>query len=148
MKKNVIFRSYTKEYKEICLSIFDANCPEFFASNERVDYEQFLESNPLGYYLCFLNDSIAGAFGLIVECASHCRLDWILLKPQVQRQGIGSSIMKHIRVLARSSNCMIVNIATSHKSAPFFYSFGALKLMETKNGWGPGMHRVDMELHL
>ncbi len=32
--------------------LFDANCPEFFAPNERLDYAEFLDSNLLGYELC------------------------------------------------------------------------------------------------
>ena len=39
-----------------------------------------------------------------------------------------------------------VSIAASHKSAPFFARFGARIVETTPDGWGPGMHRVDMEL--
>jgi hypothetical protein len=39
-----------------------------------------------------------------------------------------------------------IRIAASHRSAPFFARFGAETVRETPDGWGPGMHRIDMEL--
>ena len=35
-----------------CLDIFDANCPEFFAPNERQEYENFLNCDSKGYEVC------------------------------------------------------------------------------------------------
>jgi hypothetical protein len=41
-----------------------------------------------------------------------------------------------------------VDIAASQKSAAFFARFGAVTLKVVDNGWGTGMHRIDMELPL
>ncbi len=38
------FRPYQTADREACLGLFDANCPEFFAPNERADYVAFLET--------------------------------------------------------------------------------------------------------
>ena len=46
MATNVTFRSYVSTDKSVCLKLFDANCPEFFAPNERVDYAEFLDASP------------------------------------------------------------------------------------------------------
>jgi hypothetical protein len=62
--------------------------------------------------------------------------------------GIGSAIMSRITRLGRASGVRCVSIAASHKSAPFFAKFGATALNSIENGWGQGMHRVDMELRL
>ena len=45
MATNVTFRSYVSTDKSVCLKLFDANCPEFFAPNERVDYAEFLDAS-------------------------------------------------------------------------------------------------------
>jgi hypothetical protein len=42
----------------------------------------------------------------------------------------------------------MLDVAASQHSAPFFARFGARELARTDDGWGPGMHRVDMELPL
>ncbi|MCS5593886.1 MAG: hypothetical protein NZ730_05005 [Porticoccaceae bacterium] len=56
--------------------------------------------------------------------------------------------MSRVSTLVRASGVSLVTIATSHKSALFFAKCGAVEINFTDNGWGPGMHRVDMELPL
>ena len=148
MKRRVTFRQYSSSDREICLSLFDANCPIFFAPNERADYLTFLEKGPSGYELCLLDDQIAGAFGLIGSDASRRRLNWIMLNPAFQGLGVGREIMERVSALATWEGLQLIEIAASHMSAPFFARFGAVITKATENGWGPGMHRVDMELSL
>ena len=148
MKFRVTFRPYSPADKEICLAIFDVNCPPFFAPNERIDYEQFLDSNPSGYELCLHAGSVVGAYGLIGDGTIRRNLNWVLLSPKTQQLGVGSAIMNRVLNLARNAKLSIVDIAASHLSAPFFAKFGATVVNESKNGWGPGLHRIDMELKL
>ncbi|MEH6590742.1 MAG: GNAT family N-acetyltransferase [Halioglobus sp.] len=148
MAANVTFRPYVPTDKLACLGLFDANCPEFFAPNERLDYVGFLDDNPLSYELCLVEGQIVGAFGLVGDGSQLKSLNWILLNPRSHGMGIGSAIMDRVSTLARTSGMRLVTIAASHKSAPFFAKFGAVEVAVTDNGWGPGMHRVDMELHL
>ena len=143
-----MFRPYSLDDKEICLALFDTNCPEYFAPSERSDYENFLNSNPPGYELCIANGDIVGAFGLIEEGENQRRLDWILLNKNSQGSGIGSIIMNRVLVQARDKCVAIILITTSHKVYNFFEKFGAIKVFEIENGLGPGLHRVDMELRL
>lgn len=64
----------------------------------------------------------------------------------MQGRGLSSVIMARILERARISGVRVLHIAASHKSAPFFTRFGAETGPETLDGWGPGMHRVYMEL--
>jgi hypothetical protein len=61
----------------------------------------------------------------------------------VQGAGIGTAIMERVQKSSSSSGS-IVEIAASHKSAPFFARFGARETARIEHGWAPGMHRVDM----
>ena len=130
------------------MDIFDANCPEYFAPNERQEYEDFLEEVPDDYEVCEADGRVCGAFGLFDDGDSVKALNWILLDPKTQGIGVGSKIMERVEYLGRASETKIVRIAASHKSAPFFARFGANTTSFTKEGWGPGMDRVDMELKL
>jgi GNAT superfamily N-acetyltransferase len=145
MKAKIRFRPYSGADRETCLKLFDANCPEYFAPNERADYQRFLDAGSRGYELCLIDEKIAGAFGLMGNGASRRSLNWIMLDPQFQGLGAGRAIMERIAALAASEGLKAVDIAASHKSAPFFSRFGAVTTRVTENGWGPGMHRVDME---
>lgn len=142
------FRPYSGADGEACLAIFDANCPTFFAPNERVDYISFLETVPDGYEVCEVLGRVVAAFGLTDDDRKGVNLNWIMLDPGSQGFGMGSAIMKRVISLCRASHSSLIKIAASHKSAPFFAKFGAIVKVHTKDGWGPGMDRVDMELHI
>ena len=140
------FRAYAESDRSACLAIFDANCPEFFAPNERDDYLGFLDSGSDGYEVCLLNDRVAGAFGVFAREEDSVSLNWILLDPDAQGVGIGSKIMTRAIEAAGSHDAKALAIAASHKSAPFFERFGAVAQEFTEHGWGPDMHRIDMSL--
>ena len=148
MTTDINFRSYALQDRDDCLGLFDNNCPEFFAVNEREDYTDFLNSLPSGYEVCILNDVIVGAYGLVGENEYWSILNWILIYPDVQGKGIGSKFMNRIISQGRASKLLGIRIAASHLSAPFFEKHGAIKIKEIENGWGIGMHRIDMELKL
>lgn len=82
MVANVTCRSYAPSYKSVCLELFNVNCPEFFASNERVDYADFLDANPFDYELCLTEDKVTGAFGLSEHGLQQKSLNWILPNPR------------------------------------------------------------------
>jgi len=145
---NISFRPYRTTDREACTELFDANCPAFFAPNERQEYLGFLESVSDGYEVCEINGKVVGAFGLFVDGKNANALNWIMLDPQTHGIGVGSKIMERVVQLGRASQAEVVNIAASQKSAPFFARFGATVTLVTRSGWGPGMDRVDMELWL
>ena len=148
MSANISFKSYSPGHKAACLALFDANCPEYFSPGERSDYESFLEADSTAYELCFVRGRVAGAFGLMGNDPTQRSLNWILLRPASQGQGIGADIMERIILKAKAAMVDIVSIDASHKSAPFFEKYGAVEINRTENGWGPGLHKVAMTLQV
>ncbi len=140
------FRAYQREDRSACLKLFDASCPEFFAPNERADYEDFLDTTADGYEVCVLDDRVVGAFGLKPHEPGGIALRWIIVAVELQGHGIGSAIMQRALERARAANASHLYMGASHKSAPFFARFGARETATVPHGWGPGMHRVDMLL--
>ena len=144
--RRYVFRGYADKDREGCLALFDANCPEYFAPAERIDYEAFLTPEPPGYELAVAGDEIVGACGVEVGAdESRGRIGWILIDPTVQGAGLGSEMLARARRGAEAKGIAVLEIAASHRSAPFFARFGAVELKTVPNGWGPGMHRIDME---
>ena len=148
MSSKTFYRPFRSADTAACLAIFDANCPEFFAPNERADYEIFLEALPESYEVCEVADRIVAAFGLICTARDTERLNWIMLHPDSKGRGLGSEIMRRVISQARASRSPLIKIAASHRSAPFFARFGAVAVATEQDGWGPGMDRIDMELPL
>ncbi|WOJ95885.1 GNAT family N-acetyltransferase [Congregibacter brevis] len=146
LQNTASFRTYRPDDLACCLALFDENCPEFFAPNERADYEGFLRETP-SYVVATRNDRVVGAYGVSGR-GRHSSLNWILLARESQGLGLGSTIMKRAVARAIELKTTVLCIAASHKSAPFFTKFSAFEVKTIRDGWGPDMHRIDMELHL
>jgi hypothetical protein len=63
-------------------------------------------------------------------------------------RGLGSFIMKNVIREMEANGHSVLHISASHKSAAFFEKFGARALSRIPDGWGPGMHRVEMQLEI
>ena len=143
------FQPFTAAHRAACLALFDANCPDYFAPNERDDYHAFLDRAPAGYSVVLSNDDIVGACGLINSGPpDRRRVNWILVSPRAQGLGVGAAMMAHMLAQARDARVHVIDIAASHKSAAFFARFGAVAVRHIDDGWGPKMHRIDMEIRL
>ena len=140
------FISYEKSYLEDCLNLFDRNCPQFFAENERADYLAFLEQTPANYQIGVDGGTTVAAFGITIDAqADRGRINWIMVCPDSKGRGIGRSMMRHAARVAQQHGLSVLDIAASQLSAPFFEKFGAKVIRISRDGWGPDMHRVDME---
>jgi GNAT superfamily N-acetyltransferase len=144
----VIFKGYEARDKNACLSLFDENCPEYFAPNERTDFENFLDSDPDEYQLCITDNKIVGVFGVMPDVDNSCSIVWIMISAAAQGKGVGTQMMQYALDRAKLPNVNKIYIATSHVAFKFFEKFGATIISKTKNGWGPDMHRIDMVIKL
>ncbi len=145
---NIAFKRYRRSNYDACMVLFDANCPRYFAANERDEYAGFLAGCPSGYEICEWNSKLCGAFGLTQGGTQEARLNWILLDPDAQGMGIGSTIMRRILDASRASGATTLGIATSQHVAAFFEKFGAAVTATAPEGFGPGLDRVDMVIRL
>lgn len=143
--KIISFR--TADQKAV-LSIFDKNCPEFFAPNERDHLIEFLAEYADGYRICIHDEKVVGAFGLYEKENKDSRLQWILLDPTTQGLGLGSQIMQDVLKQANEQNIKTIQIATSHVAYKFFEKHGAKIVSKIEDGWGPGMHQIHMQIAL
>ncbi|NQV66185.1 MAG: GNAT family N-acetyltransferase, partial [SAR86 cluster bacterium] len=91
----VIFQAYSAAYRDRCLAIFAANCPGYFAPNERSDYISFLDAPTPGYELCLIDGIVVGAFGLTGDAAVR-NLNWVMLAPQSRGRGLGAALMARV----------------------------------------------------
>lgn len=141
------FRPYTSADRTACLRLFDSNCPRYFAPNEREGYEAFMTAADGEYEVCLLDGQVVGAYGVLAVESTGLALRWIVIAPEFQGHGLGSAIMQRVFEAVRATGpAARLHIGASHLSAPFFARFGARELTRTPHGWGPDMHRVDMEL--
>ena len=144
----VSFRRYDITDRDRMLAIFDANTPAFFAVGERADFDRYLDENAARYEVCERDGGIVAGFAIAPGIMGRAHLNWILVDPAAQGGGIGNAMMDAARQLALDQGAAMLDIAASQHSAPFFLRHGASALGRIGNGWGPDMHRIDMELPL
>ena len=140
------FRPYETADQADCLRLFDENCPAFFAPNERPDYNDFLVRGSKDYIVASVEGRVIAAYGLHPLPENAAALHWILLSPSMHGQGLGSLIVLRVLSQMQEFNRSPLYISASHKSAPFFSRFGAVEISRQADGWGPGMHRVEMQI--
>lgn len=127
MEDQIRFLAYTATQLAACLKLFDANCPAFFALNERDDYALFLSRSEQHYRLCMHGNDPVAAFGVLDEGKQgRCRLNWILVDPLFHGKGVGRAIMAEAMAVAMGMNAAIIDIAASDKSARFFARFRSI----------------------
>jgi len=145
-RTGVTFRGLEPGDLEACLRLFDGNCPEYFHPGERAGYVDYLRRPTGPYAVGLLHDRLVAGYGLEESGDQALTIRWVVVAPEAQGLGLGRELMERALAAVRASGRPRLLLAASHRSAPFFARFGAIELARIPDGWGPGMHRVDMEL--
>ena len=142
----ITFSPYEPTWFDACQALFESNCPAFFASEERQDYEDFLLSQRRHYFVGLNHGRVVCAFGYGAGTDDAPSLHWIMVDPSHKGRGLGNAMMQqYIGFLVQNRRSRGA-IATSQHAESFFLRYGANRLAFAENGWGAGMHRIDMTL--
>lgn len=144
---HVRLQAYAPAHRDRLLEVFDRNSPSAFAPNERADFCAYLD-HPSGYEVAQVDGTVVGGAGLEAVDPASSAIRWILVDPEAHGLGVGRALIERMlsRLKERGHGRML--IAASHVSEPFFARFGARTHSTKPDGWGPGMHRVDMVLEI
>lgn len=142
-------RRYGREDRGGCLLLFEGNIPGSFFPHEIPGFMEFLDSFT-GPYLVVkdaANNLVAcGGVAGQRDCVTLC---WGMVARDRQRQGIGRCLLRaRLALAAASPGVRLVNMNTAQRTALFFEREGFTTRQVTANGYGPGVHRHDMELRL
>ena len=140
------FKDYSMESFNDCIELFDLNCPEFFASIEKNDYIEFLNQTKEGYVTIHHDSILIGAYGVHKTSSESASQSWTLIHPKYQNQGIGRLIMERIFSYLESNQLDKLFLSTSQQTEAFFMKFGAIRIDYIENGWGEGLHRIEMKI--
>ena len=140
------FKDYSMESFNDCIELFDLNCPEFFASIEKNDYIEFLNQTKEGYVTIHHDSILIGAYGVHKTSSESASQSWTLIHPKYQNQGIGRLIMERVFSYLESNQLDNLFLSTSQQTEAFFMKFGARRIDFIENGWGEGLHRIEMKI--
>lgn len=143
-------RPYQSADRAACLEIFDANVPGgYFAPEERADYEEFLNDPPGPYFVLEHEGAVWGAGGWARDEGGIVSLCWGLIAPRGQKKGLGRLLaMYRLREIAKLPDVRMVRLDTSPLTAGFFEKLGFHVVAVKKDGYAPGLDRVEMSKRL
>lgn len=140
-------RPYTPDDAAACLALFDANVPAYFAPEERAGFVEFLATMPVSYLVLLDGASIVGCGGVGFH-DGEARMCWGIVDGARHRRGLGTRLLLERLVAGAELGAVRAGLDTIPLTVPFFERFGFVVVREVDDGYGPGLHRRDMQLAL
>lgn len=130
-----------------CLAVMRSNVPGFFLERELDEYELWLASRSSPYLV------IVAATGEVLACGGYAvdapsgiaGLTWGMVAAQHQRRGLGSLLLdERIARIARDPKVREIRLDTSQHSRGFFERHGFEVSDARRDGYGPGLDRIEL----
>jgi ribosomal protein S18 acetylase RimI-like enzyme len=146
--EELLLRPYTAADLEACCALFASNVPDFFLPGEVDDYRAYLAAHGGGYLVLLEEGHLAAAGGYAVSAEGEATLCFGLVERGRHRRGLGSVLLRERLRLASDPAVQRVQLNTSQHNPEFFSRFGFAVTAIRRDGYGPGLDRVDMALEL
>lgn len=139
-------RKYVSQDQSAVLELFDANCPQYFAPEERNDLENYLESELEDYFVVEAGGKLVACGGInLQEERSKGVLSWDMIHPDYQKQGIGKVLAAfRIRHLEEVYHVKSIGVRTSQFTHRFYAKCGFELKNVVKDYWAEGYDLYDM----
>ncbi|MBP2299879.1 GNAT family N-acetyltransferase [Azospirillum picis] len=145
-------RPYAEPDRNGCLAVFDGNMPRFFSAAERPDFARFLARHALdwSYLVLERGGRIAACGGIVLENdGTTAGLCWGMVDRALHGTGLGTTLTEaRLRSAAAIPGVTRVKLDTSQHTHGFYRRFGFRTVAVAEDGYGPGLDRYDMLLHL
>ncbi|MEM1132535.1 MAG: GNAT family N-acetyltransferase [Pseudomonadota bacterium] len=148
------FRDYQPGDKAACLALFDSNVPRYFDPSERQMFGAFLD-DPRGPYLVLeLDSEIVGCGGyaheeIDKEGVRAASFTWGMVDNARHKMGLGRALAEHrLAMIRQEPDLDEIRLSTTPDVAPFFARFGFVGGPVEKDGYAPGMDKVEMRMRL
>ncbi len=143
-------RPYLPTDRAACLGLFESNVPEYFDPAERTGFEAFLDDPDCPYFVMEHNEAIVGCGGYaLAQQDSLASLVWGMVRRDSHKLGLGRFLLLYrLREIGKADGIQIVRLDTSQKAEPFFRKQGFKATGVVKDGYGPGLDRIEMVMKL
>lgn len=145
-----MIRGYHPTDLAAVIAIFQENTPDFFAPEEQVDLENFLNVNGSNYWLIEEEGEIAGCGGIVFsDDRSEGRIAWDFFAPKFQGKGLGRRLTEfRLAQIGKEPKVRRIVVHTSQLAHGFYAKFGFSIEMIEKDYWAPGLHLYAMQMKI
>jgi N-acetylglutamate synthase-like GNAT family acetyltransferase len=140
-------RNYLPDDKTAVMLLFDLNCPQYFAPEERTYLENYLDNELEDYFVVELGDRVVASGGINLQNEqTKGVLSWDMIHPDYQKRGIGRSLVEfRIRHLKERYHVQEIGVRTAQFTDQFYAKCG-FELQEiVPDYWSPGYDLYDMK---
>lgn len=150
---------YNNSHRADCVAIFKSNTPKYFDPSELPALENWLngkdkakmsyQNNKAEHFYSALESGKTVACGgfYIPENKKVANLVWGMVHNSLHKNGIGKKMFEYrVQKIKQFYHGHAIVLDTSQHTFVFFENLGFVVSKITKNGYGPGLHRYDMEL--
>ena len=144
----IIIRHYKPEDKLFLLNLINLNTPKYFAVNEKVDFEHYLENERELYFVLIVETEIVGCGGInFEEEESIGIISWDMIHPEFHGKGLGKQLLDY-RLSELNSKKSIKKIIVRTSQLTYrFYEKAGFKVVEIiPDYWAEGFDLYAMEI--
>lgn len=135
--------------KDGCLALFDSNVPRYFDASERAAFAGFLDQPDGHYFVIEQAAKICGCGGFAREERGQARFTWGMVDNACHGLGLGRMLAEYrLQAIEESGQFHEVELFTTPQIASFFAKFSFETEEIEKDGFAPGMDKVQMIRHL
>ncbi len=146
--ENLLVRAFDPQDLDPCLAIFDSNCPQFFAADEREKFVHYLIHECLPYYVVIDGISRMVACGGFLVENKVAELTWGMADRSFHGRGIGLLLFKFRLEQIRKARAIALKMDTSQHSLGFYLKLGFQIENKAADGYEPGLDRYDLWMDL
>ncbi|HDS1579222.1 TPA: GNAT family N-acetyltransferase [Stenotrophomonas maltophilia] len=131
-----------------CLSIFDGNVPDYFAREERTDFERFLREHAAActFQVIEHDGRIVACGGLWRRGDGSAAFCWGMVERALHRQGFGRELaLARLQQADHEPSITRITLNTSQHTQGFYARLGFQVTRVVSNGHGAGIDAVEME---
>ena len=140
-------RPYEPADRAACLALFDGNVPDYFTGADRADFAAFLERVP-ATFLVIEERGIVACGGWYLD-AERAGLAWGMVERSLHARGLGRALLEErLRRIREDGRARVIDLRTTQKVQGFYERLGFGTTRVLRDGFGPGLDRVEMALVL
>lgn len=145
---NMEFSEYHSVDFQRCVEIFESNCPDYFAQQERQEFEAFLLDLPGPYLMLNHEGSAIGCGGYAFnQSDKSADLCWGMIHKDFHKRGFGEALLQErLKRIKMNPDIAFIHLNTSQLTDGFFASAGFVTRQVTQDGFAKGLDRYDMKL--
>ena len=143
-----VIRQFQVSDKSALLRLINLNTPKYFAVNEKVDFEHYLENERELYFVLIVETKIVGCGGInFEEEESIGIISWDMIHPEFHGKGFGKQLLDYRLAELNSKKSVKKIIVRTSQLTYRFYEKAGFKIVEIiPNYWAEGFDLYSMEM--